>query len=152
MYITRDPHRPNASNLSYLTKQSRLAQHPEQSVSGPRPVSVTRVSSSVSAQLAITMLAFRSLVAAVATLSLAGFTQAWNVELPPCTSAFTPFVYSGCFQNGAPGSPGALVFRSPLDSANMTVELCTAECKGDLAPKLLPLTRLAATSDDELTR
>ncbi|UKZ63422.1 uncharacterized protein TrAtP1_004652 [Trichoderma atroviride] len=73
----------------------------------------------------------RSLVAAVATLSLVTSTQAWNVELPPCLDKFQPFVYSGCFQDGGPGNPNALIFRSTLSSNNMTVEECVSECKGN---------------------
>jgi hypothetical protein len=72
----------------------------------------------------------RSLVAAVATLSLVTSTHAWNVELPPCLDKFQPFVYSGCFQDGGPGNPDALIFRSSLSSDNMTVEECVADCKG----------------------
>ncbi|PON20484.1 hypothetical protein TGAM01_v210654 [Trichoderma gamsii] len=73
----------------------------------------------------------RSLVAAVATLSLVTSTHAWNVELPPCLDKFQPFVYSGCFQDGGPGNPNALIFRSTLPSNNMTVEECVSECKGN---------------------
>ncbi|GFP52224.1 WSC domain-containing protein ARB_07867 [Trichoderma asperellum] len=73
----------------------------------------------------------RSLVAAVATLSFVASTQAWNVELPPCLDKFQPFVYSGCFQDGGPGKPNALIFRSSLSSDNMTVEECVADCKGN---------------------
>ncbi|KAL7901012.1 WSC domain-containing protein [Trichoderma sp. SZMC 28014] len=73
----------------------------------------------------------RSLVAAVATLSLVTSTHAWNVDLPPCLDKFQPFVYSGCFQDGGPGNPNALIFRSTLPSNNMTVEECVSECKGN---------------------
>ncbi|KAL6833351.1 WSC domain-containing protein [Trichoderma sp. SZMC 28015] len=73
----------------------------------------------------------RSLVAAVATFSLVKSTQAWNVELPPCLDEFKPFVASGCFQDGTPGTPQALIFRSSLSSDNMTVEQCVADCKGN---------------------
>ncbi|KAK5990052.1 WSC domain-containing protein [Cladobotryum mycophilum] len=72
----------------------------------------------------------RSLVVA-ATVSLVQVTQAWNVELPPCLSPFKPFVYSGCFQDGAPGQPAALIYRSPQSTDKMTVENCVAECKGN---------------------
>lgn len=72
----------------------------------------------------------RSLVAAVATFSFVKSTQAWNVELPPCLDEFKPFVASGCFQDGTPGTPQALIFRSSLSSDNMTVEQCVADCKG----------------------
>lgn len=95
----------------------------------------------------------RSLVAAVATLSLVKSTQAWNVELPPCLDEFQPFVYSGCFQDGTPGTPNALIFRSSLSSDSMTVEECVADCKGVFVLKLLLLIGLMAAlaPDDELT-
>jgi hypothetical protein len=73
----------------------------------------------------------RSTVVALAALTSAvtatGVLKArTEVPLPLCTYPFTDFVYSGCYTE-VPGR--ALVFRSPLDSKNMTVELCTAECK-----------------------
>ncbi|KAG5930424.1 hypothetical protein E4U53_002239 [Claviceps sorghi] len=70
----------------------------------------------------------RSLLAAVA-MSLLPLSHAWNIELPPCTEPFKPFVYSGCFQEGQ--SSNTLTFRSSLDNANMTVETCMADCKGN---------------------
>ncbi|KAJ3493019.1 hypothetical protein NLG97_g5002 [Lecanicillium saksenae] len=69
----------------------------------------------------------RSVVAAAAALSLATFTTATNYELPPCTDKFTPFASKGCYTNG----DTALVMRSRVDGKDMTVEKCTAVCKGN---------------------
>ncbi|KAG5980467.1 hypothetical protein E4U55_003993 [Claviceps digitariae] len=74
------------------------------------------------------MALLRSVLAAVA-MTLLPLSHAWNIELPPCTEPFKPFVYSGCFQEGKDSN--ALIFRSSLDTANMTVEMCMAECKGN---------------------
>jgi len=74
------------------------------------------------------MAALRSL-SAVAALALVQSVHGWNIELPPCTSPFLPFVYTGCFQD--PSTPNALSFRSSLDTQSMTVEKCVAECKGN---------------------
>lgn len=68
-------------------------------------------------------------MAAIAVAALAPLGLAWNVDLPPCTTPFQPFVYSGCFQDLS--SPPALAYRSSLSIDNMTVELCVAECKGN---------------------
>ncbi|KAK0709123.1 WSC domain-containing protein [Lasiosphaeria miniovina] len=70
----------------------------------------------------------------VATLAVAAFVgrvhvRANEVPLPPCSGSYTPFAYSGCFTDS--GSSNALTFRSPLDTQSMTVEKCTAECKGN---------------------
>ncbi|KHN99556.1 Carbohydrate-binding WSC, subgroup [Metarhizium album ARSEF 1941] len=65
---------------------------------------------------------------AAAAVALVSFTQAWNIELPPCVEPFKPFVYSGCFQDS---NSNALVFRSSLDQKDMTVEKCIADCKGN---------------------
>ncbi|KAG6007099.1 hypothetical protein E4U21_006361 [Claviceps maximensis] len=74
------------------------------------------------------MALLRSVLAAVA-MTLLPLSHAWNVELPPCTEPFKPYVYSGCFQEGQ--NSNTLLFRSSLDSANMTGEMCMAECKGN---------------------
>ena len=74
------------------------------------------------------MAALRSLTA-FAALALFKSVHAWNIELPPCTSSFRPFVYAGCFKD--PGNPDGLSYRSPLDTQSMTVEKCMAECKGN---------------------
>ncbi|KAG6008725.1 hypothetical protein E4U54_008666 [Claviceps lovelessii] len=74
------------------------------------------------------MALLRSALAAVA-MTLLPLSHAWNIELPPCTQPFKPFVYSGCFQEGKDSN--TLMFRSSLDTANMTVEKCMAECKGN---------------------
>ncbi|KAI1492173.1 WSC domain-containing protein [Biscogniauxia mediterranea] len=57
--------------------------------------------------------------------------HAWYNELPPCLTPFDPFVYSGCYDNGQPGQKEALSLRTDLDTQNMTVETCVAECKGN---------------------
>ncbi|KAG6089703.1 hypothetical protein E4U15_001737 [Claviceps sp. LM218 group G6] len=70
----------------------------------------------------------RSVLVAVA-MAVLPLAHAWNTELPACTESFKPFGYSGCFQEGKGGN--ALIFRSSLEPGNMTVERCTAECKGN---------------------
>ncbi|KAG5964532.1 hypothetical protein E4U57_005212 [Claviceps arundinis] len=70
----------------------------------------------------------RSVLVAVA-MAVLPLAHAWNTELPPCTESFKPFGYSGCFQEGKGGN--ALIFRSSLEPGNMTIERCTAECKGN---------------------
>jgi len=77
------------------------------------------------------MVVIKSL-AAVAALSLVNSAQAWYTELPPCLTPFDPFVYTGCYDNGQPGQKEALSLRTDLDTQNMTVEACVAECKGKL--------------------
>ncbi|KAI1340641.1 WSC domain-containing protein [Xylariaceae sp. FL0016] len=72
-----------------------------------------------------------SALATVAVLGLIRSTQAWYNDLPPCLSPFDPFVYTGCYDNGQPGEPTALSLRTDLDTQNMTVEICVAECKGN---------------------
>ncbi|KAJ3579386.1 hypothetical protein NPX13_g1177 [Xylaria arbuscula] len=76
------------------------------------------------------MVAFK-LLSAIAALSLVNTAQAWYNELPSCVTPFEPFVYTGCFDNGQPGSKEALSLRSDLDTQNMTVETCVAHCKGN---------------------
>lgn len=66
------------------------------------------------------------LIAALAT-SLGQVVQATNTELPPCVDKFEPFKPAGCFSEA---EPPALIFRSAQDQSDMTVEKCTAICKG----------------------
>ncbi|CAH0058856.1 unnamed protein product [Clonostachys solani] len=68
------------------------------------------------------------LVAALALLApLATATE--RPPLPACPSGnFTPFISKGCYSDD--GSK-ALDFRSPSSQYSMTVEQCTAECKGN---------------------
>ena len=48
---------------------------------------------------------------------------------PPCSYPFTPFNYGGCYVD--PSIPNrALDFATNMDFQNMTVEKCTASCKG----------------------
>ncbi|KAF7949209.1 hypothetical protein EAE96_008376 [Botrytis aclada] len=54
--------------------------------------------------------------------------ERWAPELPTCTNT-TDFVYAGCFID--PSSPSALLFRTDLNSQNMTVEICVDFCKGN---------------------
>lgn len=75
----------------------------------------------------------RSALTTVLGLALIPLSRATNVELPPCLEDFKPFVSSGCFQKGY---DPALIFRSGLDQHNMTVEKCTAVCKGASSPTL----------------
>ncbi|KAM5364725.1 hypothetical protein ACJZ2D_011376 [Fusarium nematophilum] len=77
------------------------------------------------------MPSLRTIVAGAA-LALVGITQAHHVELPSCVDPFQPYIYTGCYQDGKPGSsaPG-LIYRSSQNQYNMTVEKCVAECKGN---------------------
>lgn len=78
-------------------------------------------------------LIFRSLITAAVTLStLSTATVVKRNDgptAPPCSVSYTPYLYAGCYSDL--GSPRALVF-SPvgLNRQNMTVETCTAVCKG----------------------
>ncbi|TGO09080.1 hypothetical protein BTUL_0180g00130 [Botrytis tulipae] len=81
------------------------------------------------------MLSFTSLSIATAITTLflgtsAGplLTERWAPEVPTCTNT-TDFVYAGCFID--PSSPSALLFRTDLNSQNMTVEICVDFCKGN---------------------
>ncbi|KAI0816540.1 WSC domain-containing protein [Xylaria sp. FL0064] len=76
------------------------------------------------------MVAIRSF-AAFAALSLVNTAQAWYNDLPSCLAPFEPFVYTGCYDNGQPGTKEALSLRTDLDTQNMTVETCVAHCKGN---------------------
>ncbi|KAK3185462.1 hypothetical protein K4F52_005772 [Lecanicillium sp. MT-2017a] len=69
----------------------------------------------------------RSLVAVATALSLGSFTQATNYEFPPCVDKYTPFTSQGCFTN----ADNALIMRSKASNKDMTVEKCTAICKGN---------------------
>ncbi|TGO23411.1 hypothetical protein BPAE_0133g00090 [Botrytis paeoniae] len=81
------------------------------------------------------MLSFTSLSIATAMTTLFLGTNAgpllaerWAPELPTCTNT-TDFVHAGCFID--PSSPSALLFRTDLNSQNMTVEICVDFCKGN---------------------
>ncbi|TVY44145.1 WSC domain-containing protein [Lachnellula subtilissima] len=82
------------------------------------------------------MLSFKSFTVASAALTLfsgvnvnAGLVQRNQQQPAPSCTSFTPFVYSGCFQD--PSSPRALLYDSGLNTQNMTVEICVAFCKGN---------------------
>lgn len=49
-------------------------------------------------------------------------------SVPPCSYPFTSFDYIGCFTDSQ--SPPTLIFNPRLSTAAMTVQLCTASCKG----------------------
>ncbi|ROT40395.1 WSC-domain-containing protein [Sodiomyces alkalinus F11] len=66
--------------------------------------------------------------AALAALGLASLAQAWHNEEPPCPSEYAPFEYSGCY---ADADGNSLVYRSSETSDDMTVEKCSAICKGN---------------------
>lgn len=51
-------------------------------------------------------------------------------SVPPCTYPYTSFDYVGCFTDSQ--NPFTLSFNPDLDSKSVTVELCTASCKGIL--------------------
>ncbi|KAF4983339.1 hypothetical protein FZEAL_1231 [Fusarium zealandicum] len=72
------------------------------------------------------------IIVAGAALALVGTTQAHHIELPECLDPFQPYVYSGCYQDGVPGtSDQALLYRSSKNQYQMTVEKCVSECKGN---------------------
>jgi len=86
------------------------------------------------------MLSFNALSVAAAVSGLflginAGplLAERWAPVLPTCSNT-TDFVYAGCFID--PSSPSALIFRTDLNSQNMTVEICVDFCKGMLFPYL----------------
>jgi hypothetical protein len=64
----------------------------------------------------------------VVTLTM-GSALASQIPRPPCLVPFEPFEYTGCFKD--PGSPPALEWRTLLDQNAMTIEICTAYCKGN---------------------
>ena len=55
--------------------------------------------------------------------------HAWYKNLPKCVDSYTPFTHLGCYDNA---QPGALLERMDMDANNMTIEACTATCKGKL--------------------
>lgn len=70
----------------------------------------------------------RSIVA-IAVTTLLGISQATYTEEPPCTQPFTPFQPAGCV---APKT-NIFPFQSSASQYRMTVETCTAICKGELS-------------------
>ena len=80
-------------------------------------------------------MSLKSFTVASAALTLfsgvnAGLVQRNEEPAQPSCTDFTPFVYSGCFQD--PSSPSrALLYNSGLNTQNMTVETCVAFCKGN---------------------
>ena len=87
----------------------------------------------------------RSLFAAALTASILSFASGAAIShpdfsgplvarndypaLPPCSYPYTPFTYVGCYVD--PSTPARALDYSPqLSSSNMTVEECTASCKG----------------------
>lgn len=76
----------------------------------------------------------------VVNASASHVAKRWNPPLPSC-SCYTPYKYAGCFQD--PSTPTtALIYRTDLPSGNMTVEVCTAFCKGIASGVLLFETQL----------
>lgn len=71
----------------------------------------------------------RSLLVAALATGLSQVVLATNVELPPCADQFKPFESVGCFSDA---NPPALVMRSKAGQGDMTVEKCSAICKGKL--------------------
>jgi hypothetical protein len=64
-----------------------------------------------------------------------GLTKRWGAYAgaPPCSYPYTPFDYVGCYVDPSLPQRG-LDWGSDLPTNNMTVELCTAECKGEFLP------------------
>ncbi|KAI8269036.1 putative fungistatic metabolite [Colletotrichum sp. SAR11_239] len=73
----------------------------------------------------------RAVAAFAAATTLVSQVTATTVELPPCLSAFQPFVYSGCYAEKGTQGENALDFRSSIDQSKTTTESCAAECKGN---------------------
>ena len=48
---------------------------------------------------------------------------------PPCSYPYTSFLYTGCYVDAS--LPRPLNYDPHLDITNMTVQLCTASCKGE---------------------
>lgn len=64
-----------------------------------------------------------------------------EVQKPPCTTPFRPFTYVGCFADNV-NDQRSLPFHVTFpDPNNVTVETCTAYCKG-LSPSRRLFTRL----------
>ena len=82
------------------------------------------------AALTASILSFAS-GAAISYPDLTGTLVARNdyPALPPCSYPYTPFTYVGCYVD--PSTPARALGWSPnLSFNNMTVEECTASCKG----------------------
>ncbi|KAH9898823.1 WSC domain-containing protein [Xylariomycetidae sp. FL2044] len=72
-----------------------------------------------------------SVLAAFAALNAIHGVQAWFPELPSCISPFEPYVPSGCYDSLRNSGLDPLVLRTDMNIYNMTVEQCTARCKGN---------------------
>lgn len=67
----------------------------------------------------------------------------------PSCSCYTPYKYAGCFED--PSTPTtALIYRTDLPSGNMTVEVCTAFCKG-IASSTMPFEHPADSNREWLS-
>jgi hypothetical protein len=69
--------------------------------------------------------------AAAAVVAFAPLTMATGTRPPleDCPS-YTPYQYKGCY---ADTTPQAFIYRSLSNQYDMTIEDCTAECKGELS-------------------
>ena len=65
--------------------------------------------------------------------------------VPPCTYPYTSFNYVGCYINPSDPNVFALAYNPQLNFKTMTVELCTASCKGEWIPRRLARTSLRLT-------
>ncbi|KAK7989480.1 hypothetical protein PG989_009795 [Apiospora arundinis] len=74
------------------------------------------------------MSSYKSALAVAAIALVNHGVYAWYKDLPMCVDTYQPFAPMGCYDNA--GS-GALLQRMDMDSNNMTIEACTATCKGN---------------------
>ncbi|KAE8451464.1 hypothetical protein EG329_004093 [Mollisiaceae sp. DMI_Dod_QoI] len=82
------------------------------------------------------MLNFKASIVTSVVLSLLSSASAahvakrWTPELPSC-SCFTPYKYAGCFADPSVPTTALIDRITDLPAENMTVEVCTAFCKGN---------------------
>ncbi|KAF2878042.1 WSC domain-containing protein [Massariosphaeria phaeospora] len=70
-----------------------------------------------------------TLLAAICAAPLASAVDLFDE--PPCPYAFTPFKYSGCYTDYLDfGGLRALKYLSSIPGASVSIETCTASCKG----------------------
>lgn len=75
-------------------------------------------------------------IAVLAAIAVAPTALAWYPEQPSCPTSYTPFTYTGCYDNGQPGEPYALEQKTDLDRETSTPQKCMAHCKGKQPPGL----------------
>ncbi|KAJ1337595.1 WSC domain-containing protein [Microdochium nivale] len=124
--------RPSSCEFSFPQQPS----HSDYQAWSPAPVICTSalLHSSVSdrqrSDFCFNMKSFHS-IAALAAIAVAPTAFAWYPEQPSCPTSYTPFTYTGCYDNGQPGEPYALEQKTDLDRETSTPQKCMAHCKGN---------------------